>query len=394
MCGHDDIIRWCRGTAIATVMAVICGSGCAPYEEAYTGQYQEIELGELQDEAVAVDFFRFGDEARAVLRYYDIGSSAARQDPFNAANEVHCRWSRVAQFDKEERRFRLTIPANARDERVDLEGTIDEAGMMQVVIDEETRDEPRELTLERGDVSPDSDCSTVDDFFVRAIFGEGDSNGFDPELYQLRHPVFSLLWAGLEPVNHDGALVYVAINRPEPSIRLTEGIQFNRHANELTGNLSVSVPPPAEQILVDSGDTRYALAHFVVIDDSDGDGSFSWDVDEEPVVATALESGSPEHAPQDVEINGWGKGLLFVEGRLDELHPNLQAHFDGGIDDAESGRHFYIVEVFYHDDEVRRLRLPPRPQADRPVQRRVPLQVTEEHLDAGEVPVPRLFPHN
>ncbi len=394
MNGHDYNDGWKLWGWKTAALVMICWVGCAPYEEGYTGHYQEIELDELQDRAVAVDFFRFGGDVRAVLRYYDIGSSAAREAPFDSSNEVHCRWSRVAEFDDVERNFSLTVPANARDDRIDLEGMIGDDGRMQLVIDEAIEDEPQQIVLERNHQSPNSDCSTIDDFFVRAIFGESDSNGFDPETYQLRHPVFSLLWAGLEPVSHDGALVYVAINRPEPSIRLTEGIQFNRHNNELTGNLSVSVPPPAEQILVESGDTRYALAHFVVIDDSDGEGSFSWDVNEEPVVATALEQATPDHAPEGVEITGWGKGLLFVEGRLDELHENLQAHFDGGIEDAERGRHFYIVELFYHDDEVRRLRLPPRPQADRPVQRRVPLQVTEEHLDAGEVPVPRLFPHN
>lgn len=388
-----SVLSTIRAQLIVVAAAGLLAVGCSPYEDELTGHYQEVELDELQDEAVAVDFFRFGGDARAVLRYYDIASSAAREAPFDPSHQTHCRWSRVAEFDEEDHRFSLVIPATVRDERIVLDGVIGEDGIMELTIDAEQSEELREVTLEQSDHPPDSDCSTIDDFFIRAIFEDTDNfNGFSPDVYEMRNPVFSLLWVSVEPVTRSGVPVYVALNDPEPSIRLADGVHFNRLDNELTGNLSLSIPPPAERILVDSGQTRYALAHFVVIDDSaDEEGRFSWNVDDEPIVATALEKGSPDPELED-EITGWGKALLFVEGNVDELDEELRHHFEG-MEQAELDRHFYIVDVFFINDQVVSLRLPARPEAERPVHRRVPVQVTEEHLEAGEVPVPRLF-HN
>ena len=379
-----------RAGSVVLWSLVVAVVACSSYEDKYTANYQQLEIDELQDEAIAVDLFRFGSDVRAVLRRYDIASSVARENPFDPANEAHCRWSRVADFDEDDRSFSLVIPATVRDERVELQGSIDDGGMLSLTIESENSEEPHDLVLQPSDRLPSSDCATIDDFFMRIIFDEVDDNGFDPEVYQLRNPVFSFLWVSVEPVNRDGVPVYVALNDPEPSIRLIEGMQFDRHANELIGNLSVSVPPPSERILVESGQTRYALAHFVVIDDSeDEEGSFSWNVDEEPIIATALEEGTPDPDMEE-EITGWGRALLFVEGRLDQLGQNLRRYFDG-LEEAEPDRHFYIVDLFFINDQVVSLRLPARPEAERPVHRRVPVQVTEEHLEAGEVPVPRLF---
>ncbi len=382
--------------AVVTLLlaGVLClAVGCPTYEDGYSGRYLEIELDELQDEAVAIEFFRFGSEVRAVLRRYDIASVTAREDPFNPANEVECRWSRVDRFDVDSRQFSLTIPATERHERVELSGQIDGAGQMALSIDRDGLEEPQSLELSPNGESPDARCATIDDFLVRAIFDDVTNNGFDPEIYELRNPVFALLWASVEPVNRGGFTEWVALNRVEPAIRLEAGRQFDPGGNELTGSLSFNVPPPAEQILVESGNTRYALAHFVVIDDSEEEGRFNWSVSDEPMVATAVEPGRPDDAPQGGDdINGWGKALLFVEGSLDDLHRDLRLRLDG-LDEAEQARHFYIVDIFFYNDEVVSLRLPPRPEPGRPVPRRVPVQTTEQYLEAGEVLVPRLFPY-
>lgn len=375
------------GASVAVMMFI---AACSPYEDRFTGNYQEIEIDELQDEAVAVDLFRFGSDVRAVVRTYDIASSVAREEPFNSANEVHCRWTRVAGFNEDERSFSLEIPPTVRDEQIDLQGVIDDEGVLHLEVDEGDSEEPRELSLRESERAPNSDCATIDDFFMRIIFDDVDDNSFDPDVYELRNPVFSFLWVSVEPVTRDGVPVYVALNDPEPSIRLEAGAQFDVANNGLRRHLSVSVPPPSERILVESGQTRYALAHFVVIDDGeDEEGSFSWNVDDEPIVATSLEEGIPDPEMDD-SITGWGRALFFVEGHLDELDDELRHHLDG-LDEAEPDRHFYIVDVFFINDQVVSLRLPARPEAERPVHRRVPVQVTEEHLEAGEVPVPRLF---
>ena len=380
-----------RGVLMACALLLM---GCPTFEDDLTGQYQEIELGELQDEALAVEFFRFGGEVRAILRRYNIASDSAREDPFSPDNEVACYWTRVDRLDEAAQSFALTIPSTARHPRIDLRGAFHDGLRMELEVEEDGAD-PRSLSLRSNGISPNPTCLTIDDFFLRAVFDD-TSNTLDPQVYQLRHPVFSLLWVGVEPVNIGGGTVFVATNRPEPAFRLQPGIHFNPATNGLSSNLAVSIPPPPDRILMPSGSTRFALAHFVVIDDSDDDDRFTWEVADEPIVATALERGRPDDVPPAVEgrdIDGWGKALLFVEGRLEELDQSLRFTLDG-IEDAEPDRHFYIVDVFFYNEGIISARLPPRPEPNRPVQRRVPLQITEQYLQAGEVSLPRLYEFN
>ncbi len=374
---------------------VLCG--CPRYEEEHSGHYREIDIDELQDEAISIDLFRFGDNVRAVLRHYDISSSAARENPFDPSNETHCRWSDEAQFDNETRQFSLLFRSTARMERVELEGQIENNGLISLVIDREEADEPRELQLLANESSPpNARCTTIDDFLLRAIFDDNRNgeNRLDPDIYQLRNPVFALLWVGVQPETHDGVLIYVGLNRTGPAIRLAQRGMVDFNNNALTDALSVSIPPPPEQLLVESGDTRYALGHFVVIDDSeDQDGSFSWNISDEPIVASSLEDSLPEGAPEHLNINGWGKAMLFVEGRLDELHPSTRLQLTG-IEDADPNRHFYIVDIYFYNEDVKLIELPERPSVEGPIQNRVPVQLTERYLEASGVPVPRLFPYN
>lgn len=377
------------------VVTAGCTLGCPTFEDSYTGHYQEIEFEELQDEAVAVDLFRFGDDVQAVFREYDIGSASAKDAPFDAENEVRCQWTRVDRFHEDTRSFGLTIPSTVRRAGAELRGEIDEDGVMQLEIDGNESDEPRSVKLEPGEEPASADCTTIDDFLIRAIFDESEGNQLSEEVHELENPVFTLLWASVQPTTSDGVIRYVKFNRAEPAVRLDPGTEYV--GNSLIGSLSVMVPAPAEQTLVESGDTRYALAHFVVIDDDaddESEDSFSWASDEEPIVATALEEGRPAGDGPDIEdINRSGKALLFVEGRLDELSDSLTRNFDG-MDGAEEARHFYIVDIFAEDDEVRSLSLPARPEPNQPVQRRVRVQMTDEFLESDNVDVPRLFPYN
>ncbi len=383
-----------RGAALLAILVAIGALlvACPGYEDTYSGHYRQVDIDEFDDEAVALEFFQSGHHVQAVIRFYDLSSASARANPFDPANEERCLWTRVSEFDPDDRSFELTIPASVRHDALTLQGQFQNSEDLQLSLAGDD-DEPRQLDLRANPSSdPNSDCRAVDDFLVRPIFNQGQQT-LDPEDHELRHPVFSLLWVGVVPERQDGALVFVELNRPGPSIRLDQSGHFDGGANGLTGTLSVNIPPPPDQILIDSGDTRYGLGHFLVIDDSDGDGSFSWNISDEPVIATSLEEGRPDSAPEHLEINGWGKALFFVEDSLHDLSSAMRFRLDG-LDDAEPNRNFYIVDVFFYNEEVVSLRLPPRPQAEQPLQRRIPMEVTSRFLTTDSVPVPRLFPYN
>lgn len=383
------------GRLLCLILCFVCTAlGCPTYEDGLTGRYQEADLDEFQDEAISLDFYRFGSDVRALLRRYNIASEAARQDPFAETNQTECRWTRVDRFNESERSFSLFIPATARQPELYLSGRIGEPGAMEVELRENGSPESRVVSLIENGVEPDPRCVFIDDFFLRVILDT--ASDLEVETYRLRHPVFAMLWVGVEPVFRDGFTFFAATNRVETPVRLLPGIHYSPSSNGLTGSLAMSIPPPPERMLMPSGSTRFALAHFVVIDDSEEEGRFSWSVNEEPIVGTSLEAGLPENLPEVLEgqpLDGWGKALLFVEGRLDELHPNMLANFSG-LAEAELDRHFYIVDLFFYNQEVEHLRLPRRPQPNQPVQRRVPMQLTTEFLQTQEVRLPRLYDYD
>lgn len=403
MMRQDKHIRELRdqqrpGSPILVIAAVLfCALfcvACPTYEDSYTGTYQEVDYDPDQDEIIEVDFYRFGNSARAMVRYFKRPSLSTITSPFASQNQTRCVWTKSDAFEDENRSFNLSISPSARYMRTELRGRIGDDASMALRITEEGREEAaRSLRLVSVSDRPDPGCDQVDDFLVYTFF-EGTLN---TERHQMRNPVLAVMWVGVEPVQRDGITFYVAFNRAEPVIRLEPGRQFDRQANGfplIDGRairLNFSIPPPSERLLVGSGNTRYALAHLVVIDDRDSEGRFSWEISEEPIVATSLQRGRLPDAPED--SNGWGKALLFVEDKLSDLDIRLQSKMEG-IADVDGDGHFYVVDVFYQDDEVLSLRLPPPAQTGVVLDRlrRVPLQVTEDYLNAQGVLLPRLFP--
>ncbi|MFU8807417.1 MAG: hypothetical protein ACNA8W_26645, partial [Bradymonadaceae bacterium] len=251
------------------------------------GTYQEIDFEPHQDEVVSVEFYRFGGDSRAMVRYFKRTSLSAAATPFAPQNQTRCVWTKTDAFDEDSLSFSLSISPTARHFRTEVNGRIGDDGAMSLQIIEEGLDkEIRPIRLIKVSDDPRPDCDQIDDFLVYTFF-EGT---LDPEIHTMRHPVLAVMWVGVEPIRRDNVIFQVAFNRPEPVIRLEPGRQFEPEFNGfplIDGQrmrLNFSIPPPSERLLVQSGDTRYALAHLVVIDDRDSEGRFSWEISEEPIV--------------------------------------------------------------------------------------------------------------
>lgn len=380
-----------RIAALLLGLAALTLTACPTFEDDLSGHYRQTLITELDDEALAVDLFRFGDDVRAIVRFYELASASAREDAYAPENQSRCAWTQPSPFNEGDRSFDLRLLPTARHQGLSLSGRFDAQDRLQLLVQRDDEASPSPLLMESSSSLPNAACQTIDDLILRARFGT-TTNAFAPETYTLRHPVFSLLWVGVEAVNTNGAIVLVAINRTEPSVRLTPGAQFLPGDNAITGDLRLSVPPPPDRILARSGTTRFGLAHPVVIDDAESEERFAWNINEEPLVATSLQNGVVEDAPEGIETNGWGQAIFFVEGSLDQLDANLRARIEG-LDEANPNQHFYIAQVFFYNDEVVALRLPPRPRPGI-VSNAVDLVLTTDFLQADEVLLPRLFPYN
>ncbi len=379
---------------VLLLLILVVFSGCPGFEDSYSGTYHEVVDDSEQSEVIAVDFFRFGGDARALIRYYKRSGAASEDAVFTARNQTRCVWAKADQFDEDDLSFQLPILPSARQGRARVDGRVEIDGKMQIRIEEEGKAElARDVTLKLVREKADPRCDAIDDFFVRAVFDELPQNKLPAERYSLRNPVLAIVWVGVEPVRRDDVVIYVAFNRPEPTVRLDEGRNYSRAGNGLLGSLPMLIPAPDERILVRSGETRYALAHFVVIDDRANEGRFTWEISEEPIVGTALQRGRLEGIPEEIKSNGWGKAVLFVEGKLSDLDRNMQTRL-AGLEVSDDDAHFYVVEVFYYNDEVMWVRLPERPQPNKPVQRSVSVQLVEDYLDRRDVFLPRLFPYS
>ncbi|MFB6264598.1 MAG: hypothetical protein ABEL76_13380, partial [Bradymonadaceae bacterium] len=212
--------------------------------------------------------------------------------------------------------------------------------------------------------------------------------------HRIEHPVFSIQWVGIERYTDEQSndVFYAATNIPGPTKRLDDANFFPKD-NALDGQLAVPLRPPDPKALVSSGQTRYAIGHLIVVDDRQADGPFTWEVDSEPIVASALQRGRRRQPEPHPAANGIGKAILFVEGRIGELDDDLLKNRFRGVRElqrpgSEPG-HFFIVEldVDFAADEILRVYLP-----DRPVSRSIPLEVSPLFLRSESAGLPRLFP--
>lgn len=374
--------------------------GCPRYEDTYSGTYLEVR-DELSEEVMVIDLFRFGNYANAVVRTYRAPQSGALEEILD--QQIDCAWTGLGDAPGEDGTLRLEIPGSLEREEMTLTGTF-------------LNDEELELELRSGEVvetrrfrlfrdTPNNDCEEQRPFLIQPDFDVGDAPNVLPTSinHTIQRPVFAILWLGVQARRQDnGAIVWIGKSELSANIFLGEDNRI-AGANGLEGELSLSITPPSERMLTESGDTRYALAHFVVIDDACEDGDcavapgerFAWDIDSEPIIATALQRGT-EANPQFEDATGLGKALLYVEGKLGELHPNmrdLMVNVDA-YEGNRDGAHFYIVDVFFDDnDNIVGLRLPEDPRRlTRPTYRSVGIKVTADYIKATQILLPRLLP--
>lgn len=360
--------------------------GCPAYEDGRSGTYRRAADGEAP---MAIELFRSGDFITGMVRTYRV----ARDEPFK--EQLKCEWSALdAPFDEEALEFTLTLPRTSAqsDERKVKGRFLDDTRLSVTFPGEQAK------IFELASETPDRRCEQARSFLLHADLSAA-TNVLPTTAHVLRRPVFSLLWLGVEPVQQGETIVWVGINRAGSAVYLGER-NFSTTSNGLMGSLTLTIPAPQERDLVRSGQTRFALAHLVVLDDRDGcpeEAStpcaaaerLSWSVASEPIVASALEPLDAGMLQPDGAI-GKGKAVLYVEGDLLALDPMLRAritNLDAFIAQGLTRERFYIVEVTHDADTILRLTLP-----EDPLNRRVRLKTTQRYLRAQEIPLPRLFP--
>ncbi|MFP4600573.1 MAG: hypothetical protein ACOC9J_05085 [Persicimonas sp.] len=384
---------------VALALGVVTfATGCPSYEDTHSGSYREvIDTSGRNSDAVQVDFFRFGDNAAAIVRFFN--RDPITDDPFG--EQSYCVWTSAEPFDEEQDKFRLYITRDSSQlPRSQLFGTLTAGDQMSITLVDQLTSEPydsiEELDMELAGDEPQRDCELIEDFILPIDFPvDRDGNGQampDVSGYEIDNPVFAVTWVGVQAVG-DG--VFAPVNRHVPAVSLYDMYVFDRqrHALRYALDPAPAIPPPPDIVRMASGDTEWALGHFVVVDDSPEDRAglegddwqFSWSTDSEKMVASSLQRATREGCPAGT--NRFGRALLFVEGHLTDLSREMQRRIDG-IDRCEADgacrQHFSVVDVCARDDHITKILLGSTHDAD------VSMLVTDEYLDADSIPLPRL----
>ncbi len=368
--------------------------GCPTYKDKHSGVYVERQPAPTStQQSVQVDLFRYGGYARAIIRYFE--PDIVDGDPYG--EQVFCTWTRSSKFDEEDGSFQLPIERSSQIPEGRLTGTIDGDEMEISIVDTTTGETVIEpTTLQQTSEPPETDCESIGDYLIRPTFNlsQSEPNRMPSSAsYEIDNPVFSVQWVGVESYTdpESNSTFYAAINDQGPTTRLGPD-RFLDAENALQGVLSLPLPAPSDKILVPSGETQYALGHLVVVDDSQSEGQFRWDTEQEPIIAAALQRGRRPDAPSDA--NGTGRAILFVQDEVRDLEPALLDRIEG-LEQLDSetyaaDSHFYLVtvDVDFLSDEVLRMTLP-----STGTDRSIPMRVTDEFLGSSRTRLPRLFPY-
>lgn len=393
-----------RTTSIFRVLALTLAiglTGCPTYDDEYTGHFQEVLEGERLDcferrtcDALTVDFFRFGDFSQAIVRQYTKGLRNTVETPF--VEESGCFWTSADRFDSDGQSFNMVVDRQGRNRSV-VRGELDDDGLslnLEIVEPQTTLNVPDRssgplnLALERIDGEPPTPrCDSVHDFILIAQVG---SSMPEETGYTINSPVFSLVWVGFERLESAGGVVFFPTrSSPKPWWRFLDGT-ITSGGRGLRGSVNLQVSPPDERFLTRSGSTRYALAHMLVVDDFDDDPErFTWDVEQEPLIAMAFRRGLPSETELEIDEPQHGQALLFVEGELDQLDPVMQDLITNFEDYPYGDAHYFLVDVIADGDEIIRITLPEERRPPTPI-----IRVTDRYLDSQNVALPRIFPFN
>lgn len=371
--------RWCV-CALACVLL-----GCPSRQDALSGTYREVPTAESGDELMALEFFRFGNYSNGIVRTFRV------EEIGGETRETSCAWTTLGDAPDDDGVFAFRLPETTQSDEVRIEGAFGEGDELTLTMREGAQEVTKVLRL--SDTSPDDDCDVVGAFFTQLKFGrEGASELPEESGWTLQRPTFAMLWVGVEARVEEQLIIWGAVNDHTAELELSA-----RHRDGdrgLTSSLSLSIPPPDDKVMVASGRTRYALGHFVVIDDVNASEGFRWDVSEEPIVASALQLGVEPDSPFP-NATGLGKAMLYVEGRLSELHPNLRENIVNveAYQNSRGDAHFYVVDVFFTGGDVIGMRLPEDPTfLTNAIYRQVTLEVTDRYLRSAEILLPRLLP--
>jgi len=375
---------------------------CRGFEDRYTGTYIEVR-DDLDEELLVVDLFRFGDYSNAIVRTYRVPQSSEPTEILD--NELRCAWTALGDAPDDEGNVFLTVPSSIEREELTIRGRI--SGQ---TLDLELRggqDPGDEIEVVRKQLRfyrerANTDCEERRPFFIQPDFDAKRQGIPVSSGHEIKRPVFAMLWLGVQARRVNSTIVWVAKNVLSSSFYLS-GNEIDTEINGLQGRRSLSVLPPESRALTESGDTRFALGHFVVIDDACEDAdcddplpeTFNWSVDSEPIIAASIERGQEidETVPNAV---GLGKALFYVEGKLSELHPNTQTLIENIelYTEERDNAHFFIVDFYYDDNgNIIRMRLPSDPRTLTSLSYRIiPVVVTPDYLKASEILLPRLLP--
>ena len=275
-----NLIRLLGGLVALAILATLA-SGCPAYEDKYTGTYREVNPGGRDgQQAIQVDFFRFGENASAVVRFYD--PRGAQGDPFDEENETTCAWTSAEEFTPDDEwNFRLYLEDSSRLPRSRILGRVDDGGKKLDISMFESNG-TTSLTVYKGirrarararRAAGQSACDASKITSSSSHFPRDPQTGeFQamPERanYEIENPVFVVSWLGVEPTSRWADAPYT---HPSASTRRRfDSIPPRRTTSTPTPTHCETSSPsrPAPGLQMRNGDTALALGHFSVVDDS------------------------------------------------------------------------------------------------------------------------------
>ncbi len=360
-------------TRVIFLVFIFISSGCPNYEDEFSGTYlEDTTLTTFSGEARSIELFRFGDNVQGLVRYFQKGG-----DPFE--REARCVWTKSAPFSEDG----FSLPLVSSRERIDIKATFKSEDRIEFSFISDSGNSLNKTPFIKGSDTPNQECVTIEDTLLSANF-DFDGNRFDPNVFEFSNPVFVLMWLGVNVIQQDTLLTFAKTQKKGPWVRIADS-HATADKRGLKGVLHFFLPPPDESALTVSGDTRYSIGHPIVVEDEKGDdGNFTLEISTERIIASAIQKGvRPGISPEG--SNYFGKAVLFVEGKLDELSPALQRQFKNTTD-VDTDQHFYIIEIYSRNDDIKEIRFDPKNDVS------LNVLITESYLNQNELQLPRLVP--